>query len=144
MGDGRWGQSAIGNGQWELSSSSSLFPFPSSLSLSPFPISWTLDPKPLTAMADPITPEISQRICAHMNDDHADAIALYARVFGNMPDVTAAKMQAIDPEGMDLVTQASGGETPVRITFDHVLQDSEDAHQTLIAMVKQARQAAKG
>jgi putative heme iron utilization protein len=32
---------------------------------------------------------------------------------------------------------------PIRITFDHVLQDSEDAHQTLIAMVKQARQQGK-
>ncbi|MDX2240508.1 MAG: DUF2470 domain-containing protein [Leptolyngbyaceae cyanobacterium bins.302] len=91
-------------------------------------------------MADPITPEVSQRICKHMNDDHADAIALYARVYGKLPEVTAAKMSAIDPEGMDLITQVNGSEAPLRITFDHVLQDSEDAHQTLIAMVKQARQ----
>ena len=94
-------------------------------------------------MADPITPEVSQRICQHMNDDHADAIALYARVFGNMPETTAAKMEAIDPEGMNLTTQVNGNEAPLRITFDHVLQDSEDAHQTLIAMVKQARQSGK-
>lgn len=92
-------------------------------------------------MADPITPEVSQRICQHMNDDHADAIALYAKVFGQLPDVTAAKMSAIDPEGMDLITQVNGNEMPLRISFDHVLQDSEDAHQTLIAMVKQARQS---
>ncbi len=92
-------------------------------------------------MADPITPEVSQRICKHMNEDHADAIALYARVFGNLPQATAAVMQAIDPEGMDLTAQVDGQDAPVRITFDHVLQDSEDAHQTLIAMVRQARQA---
>lgn len=91
-------------------------------------------------MADPITPEVSQRICTHMNDDHADAIALYARVFGNVTEATAARMESIDPEGMTLMTQVNDSETPVRITFDHVLQDSEDAHQTLIAMVKQARQ----
>lgn len=94
-------------------------------------------------MADPITPEVSQRICTHMNDDHADAIALYARVYGNVAEVTTARMESIDPEGMTLITQVNGDEAPIRITFDHVLQDSEDAHQTLIAMVKQARQAGK-
>lgn len=91
-------------------------------------------------MADPITPEISQRICKHMNEDHADAIALYAKVYGNTPDATAAEMQSIDPEGMDLLTQVNGDTISIRVTFDHVLQDSEDAHQTLIAMVRQARQ----
>lgn len=92
-------------------------------------------------MADPITPEVSKRICAHMNDDHADAIVLYAKVFGNTPAATAAEMESIDPEGMNLITQVDGATVPVRIAFDHVLQDSEDAHQTLIAMVRQARQA---
>lgn len=91
-------------------------------------------------MADPITPAISDRICAHMNDDHADAIVLYAKVYGQTPEATAATLQSIDPEGMNLVAQVNGTETPLRITFDHTLQDSEDAHQTLIAMVRQARQ----
>jgi putative heme iron utilization protein len=90
-------------------------------------------------MADPITPEVSQRICAHMNDDHADAVKVYAQVYGNAPQATAAKMTAIDPQGMDLSTQVDGAEVCVRVMFDHVLQDSEDAHQTLIAMVRQAR-----
>ena len=30
--------------------------------------------------ADAITPEVSQRICAHMNDDHAEAVLI--RVLG--------------------------------------------------------------
>lgn len=90
-------------------------------------------------MADAITPAVSDRICKHMNEDHADAVALYARVFGQLPGVTAAQMQAIDPEGMDLLAQVEDRTQPVRIPFDHRLQDSEDAHQTLIAMVRQAR-----
>lgn len=90
-------------------------------------------------MADALTPEISDRICKHMNDDHAEAIALYAQVFGGLEAVTAAEMVAIDSEGMNLLVQVSEGQTPVRIPFDHTLQDSEDAHQTLIAMVRQAR-----
>jgi putative heme iron utilization protein len=91
-------------------------------------------------MSDLITPEISDRICRHMNEDHGDAIVLYAKVFGNSPHAESAKMLAIDPQGMDLMAQIAGAETPIRIEFEHTLQDSEDAHQTLIAMVKQARQ----
>lgn len=91
-------------------------------------------------MADVITPEVSTRICTHMNDDHAAAVLMYAKVFGKAAAATAAKMESIDPEGMDLTAQVDGVATPVRISFDHKLVDSEDAHQTLIAMVKQARQ----
>lgn len=90
-------------------------------------------------MADAFSPAVSDRICKHMNDDHADAVLLYAKVFGNSSDATAAKMLSIDPDGMNLATEVNGAETQLRITFDHTLQDSEDAHQTLIAMVKQAR-----
>jgi len=92
-------------------------------------------------MADVITPAISDRICKHMNEDHAEAIVLYAKAFGNSPDAESAKLVAIDPQGMDLTAQVAGKETAVRIAFDHTLQDSEDAHQTLISMVKQARQS---
>jgi putative heme iron utilization protein len=91
-------------------------------------------------MADIITPEISTRICTHMNDDHAEAVLTYAKVYGNLPDATTAKLEAIDPEGMDLTAQVDGSTLPLRIEFDHKLTDSEDAHQTLIAMVRNARQ----
>ncbi|MBO1347608.1 MAG: DUF2470 domain-containing protein [Hormoscilla sp. GUM202] len=91
-------------------------------------------------MSEQITPQISDRICKHMNEDHAEAIALYAQTFGNSPETTSAYMNSIDPEGMDLTAQINGSEVPVRIKFDHTLADAEDAHHTLIAMVKQARQ----
>ncbi len=94
-------------------------------------------------MSDPLSPQVSDRICKHMNDDHAEAVLLYAKVFGNTANATAAQMVSIDPEGMNLLTQTEAGAVPVRVGFDHVLQDSEDAHQTLITMVKQSRQAAK-
>ncbi|KAF3886295.1 MULTISPECIES: DUF2470 domain-containing protein [Nostocales] len=90
-------------------------------------------------MSFQFSPEVSSRICNHMNEDHADAVALYARTFGGVADVTAASMMSIDAEGMDLTAQVNGESLPVRIQFDHVLADAEDAHHTLIAMVKQAR-----
>lgn len=91
-------------------------------------------------MADPITPPISDRICKHMNDDHADAVLLYAKVFANYPAAEAARLESIDPQGMNLTARAGEQEIPLRVEFERPLQDSEDAHHTLIDMVKQARQ----
>ncbi len=90
-------------------------------------------------MADPITPAVSDRICAHMNDDHADAILLYAKFYGGVDDAVAAQMLKVEPDNMNLLVQTESSTIPVEIAFDHELEDSEDAHQTLISMVKEAR-----
>ncbi|MDJ0601382.1 MAG: DUF2470 domain-containing protein [Crocosphaera sp.] len=90
-------------------------------------------------MSDPITPAVSDRICQHMNEDHSNAIILYAQVFGNVPETETATMESIDPEGMNLLVKVKGENKPIRVTFDHILKDSEDAHHTLIDMVKKAR-----
>ncbi len=90
-------------------------------------------------MSFQFSPEVSSRICNHMNEDHANAVVLYAQAFGGLADATAAEMISIDVEGMDLKAQVNGEVVPVRILFDHILADAEDAHHTLIAMVKQTR-----
>ncbi|MGK7922652.1 MAG: DUF2470 domain-containing protein [Trichodesmium sp.] len=90
-------------------------------------------------MSDSFTSEISDRICSHMNEDHQDAVLLYAQKFGNSPNSTAAKMLSIDAQGMNLTAEVSGESLPIRIEFDHNLKDAEDAHHTLIDMLKQAR-----
>lgn len=95
-------------------------------------------------MAEIFSPEVSDRICKHMNDDHAEAVVLYARVFGNSPEATSAQMLSIDAEGMNLLTQVNGSDTPVRVPFDHVLADAKDAHYTLVEMMKQAQQQRQG
>ncbi|WP_445243379.1 DUF2470 domain-containing protein [Microcoleus sp. AR_TQ3_B6] len=86
---------------------------------------------------------ISDRICTHMNEDHASAVVLYAQAFGGQPEATEAQMLAIDANGMDLTAQVNGETLPVRVNFDRTLTDAEDAHHTLIEMVKQARKVAK-
>ena len=90
-------------------------------------------------MSEAITPAISDRICQHMNQDHADAIALYAKAFGNKPQTESATMDSIDPRGMNISAQIAGETVPVRVEFDHTLKDAEDAHHTLVAMIKSAR-----
>ncbi len=91
-------------------------------------------------MTDPLTSQISDRICQHMNEDHSDAVLLYAKTFGQTPEAEAAVLDSVDTNGMTLSAQVGETSIPLRIAFDHPLQDSEDAHQTLIAMVKQAKQ----
>ncbi len=90
-------------------------------------------------MSEEFSAEISSRICKHMNEDHADAVVLYAQAFGGVTNATASQIRSIDSQGMDLTAQVNEEVIPVRIQFDHVLADAEDAHQTLIAMMKQAR-----
>lgn len=90
-------------------------------------------------MADTFTPEISDRICKHMNEDHADAVLLYAKAYGKVAEAEAAQILKVDSEGMELSVKQASQDSTIRIVFDHVLQDAEDAHQTMIAMVKTAR-----
>jgi putative heme iron utilization protein len=92
-------------------------------------------------MSEPITPAISDRICQHMNKDHQDAIALYAKVFGNAPQTEIAIMDSIDSQGMNISAQIAGETVPVRVEFDHTLKDAKDAKETLVAMIQQAETA---
>ena len=94
--------------------------------------------------SDVISVDVSNRICNHMNKDHADAVLLYAQVFGNATTATAAELLAVDTTGMNLTAQVDGTLTPVRIQFEQPLQDAKDAHHVLVDMMKQAQMAAHG
>ena len=87
--------------------------------------------------ADPITPAVSDRICRHMNDDHAEAVLAYARHYGGVEAPLAARMLVVRPEAMELEVDGAR----VEVAFDHILTDSEDAHRTLVAMLRAMPQA---
>ncbi len=82
--------------------------------------------------ADPLTPAVSDRICRHMNDDHAEAVVAYARHYGGMATAATARMVAITAEAMQLEVDGQ----PLSVAFDHALSDSDDAHRTLVAMLR--------
>ena len=82
--------------------------------------------------ADPLTPDVSARICAHMNDDHADAVLAYASHYGGVDAPSTARMVAVTAEAMELEVDGQA----IQIPFDHALTDSEDAHKTLVAMLR--------
>ncbi len=82
--------------------------------------------------ADPLTPAVSDRICKHMNDDHAEAVLAYARHYGGIHQAAEARMVAVAAEAMTLEVDG----VAVQVAFDHALSDSEDAHRTLVAMLR--------
>lgn len=75
-------------------------------------------------------------IVAHMNADHADAVALYAeRLLGRSGD--GWRLTGIDPEGIDL---RRDGDT-ARLDFAEPVRDPAAARAALIALVDSARAA---
>jgi heme iron utilization protein len=73
-------------------------------------------------------------IVAHMNEDHADAIQLYAqKLCGATGD--GWRMTGCDPEGVDL---ALAGAT-LRVDFERPAADAEGARAELVRLVKRAR-----
>jgi putative heme iron utilization protein len=87
--------------------------------------------------ADPLTSAVSERICKHMNDDHAEAVLAYARHYGGVEAPQQARMVVVRPDAMELDVDGQR----VDVAFDHPLSDSEDAHRTLVAMLRAMPQA---
>lgn len=75
-----------------------------------------------------------QRAVDHMNVDHLDAIANYARHFARA-DGLGWIMTGIDADGFDIM---AGDETR-RVFFPSPLKDVAEMRQILVAMAKQAR-----
>jgi putative heme iron utilization protein len=75
----------------------------------------------------------------HMNDDHADALALYATRLLSMPasDWTAT---GADPEGLDL----RAGPVRARLEFPHKVRNGGDLRAVLVHFAKEARAMAPG
>jgi putative heme iron utilization protein len=74
---------------------------------------------------------------AHLNADHAEALALYARHFAGQ-DGDGWRATGLDPEGLDLVAP---GERAIRIAFDAPVRDAAALRQKLVAMAGDARAA---
>ncbi|QKV17065.1 HugZ family protein [Oricola thermophila] len=78
---------------------------------------------------------IEESAINHMNEDHGEAIDLYARVFAKA-DAGRWKLATLDAEGMELVD----GDRIARIWFPSPLQRAEDLRSVLAAMAREARE----
>src|ERR1043166_1077771 len=71
---------------------------------------------------------------AHMNEDHADAIQLYAtKLLGE--EEGAWRISGLDPEGADLIA----GDRTARLAFPARVTSSAGIREILVALAKDAR-----
>jgi putative heme iron utilization protein len=87
--------------------------------------------------AGPVLEALSEAeagVVAHMNEDHADAVALYATVFAKA-EPGHWRIVSIDPRGIDLASD----QRVVRVNFPAPLGAEGDIRAVLVAMVKEAR-----
>jgi heme iron utilization protein len=80
--------------------------------------------------------ELEESAVAHLNDDHAEALALYARTLCNMGD-GHWRATGLDPDGLDLAL----GERTARIRFSPPLGDAKSLRLGLKQLADMARQA---
>ncbi len=78
--------------------------------------------------------QAEKEVVTHMNEDHADAVALYASQLLNLEGV-GWQMTGVDPDGADL---RRGGKIG-RIHFAKPALNAEAARVELVRLVKQAR-----
>jgi putative heme iron utilization protein len=81
--------------------------------------------------------EAEPGIVAHMNEDHADAIALYALAFTG-GDPGPWRMTGIDPQGCDIALGADGR----RVSFATRVLTPGDARKELVRLAEEARATA--
>jgi heme iron utilization protein len=93
-----------------------------------------------TATPDPVAPAAARAI-AHLNTDHADALAAMARAFGGYPDTDAAVCTEIDRYGLDLRVHTPRGVAYTRVGFPARLNSSD---QLRLATAELARAAGGG
>jgi putative heme iron utilization protein len=80
--------------------------------------------------------EAEPGIVAHMNEDHTDAIELYARAFTGA-DSGPWRMTGVDPEGCDIAL----GPEARRISFAAPVLTPGDARKELVRLAEDARKA---
>ena len=88
----------------------------------------------LLGPTDPALAEMEDSAVAHMNEDHLDAIQLYAEVLAGAP-AADWRLATLDLEGMDLIA----GDLVTRVWFEPPLSSAADLRPRLVEMAKAAR-----
>ncbi len=104
-----------------------------------------LDGSEVTASADtkidPIALHV-EMICNHMNEDHRDALRLYASAFAQV-EAEAAEMIHVDSEGFDMIAITEGRHKHLRLAFSNRVTTTDEVRAEMVEMVRRARETAK-
>lgn len=105
-------------------------------------MSWVTAPAYAAAEPDPLRRHAT-RIIEHMNDDHAEALALFCRVFGGRPGTVQARMVGVDRYGFAVLAadEPAGEQVAVRLPFGRAVDTPDEVRAAMIALVREARAA---
>ena len=105
-------------------------------------MSWVSADDHAAAEPDPLRPHVAG-IVGHMNDDHADALVAYCRVFGRRQATERAEMVGVDRYGFTMLATDGGGtdRTAVRIPFGAQVDSVGEVRAAMIAFLHEARTA---
>jgi putative heme iron utilization protein len=84
---------------------------------------------------NPFSAGDEQRMVAHMNADHVDAMRDYCRVAGVEIGNRQPRMSAIDADGFDLMLDRS----LLRIPFEAAVSSADEVRKAMVAMLRKAR-----
>jgi putative heme iron utilization protein len=103
-------------------------------------MSWVTAEEYAAAEPDPLRPH-AERIIEHMNDDHADALVLYCRAFGDRPGTASARMVGVDRYGFAVLAADApdGDEVAVRFRFDAPTDTADGVRKAMVDLLKKAR-----
>ena len=92
------------------------------------------------AEADPVEPQALDAV-NHLNEDHADALLIMARAFGEYPDATEARCERADRYGLDLELETPQGARATRVNFTERINSPGGLRAATVDLARRARQA---
>jgi putative heme iron utilization protein len=93
-----------------------------------------------TAQPDPVEPQALDAV-NHLSDDHADALLIMAKAFGEYPDATGARCERADRYGLDLELETPDGSKATRVTFTERINSPGGLRAATVDLARRARQA---
>jgi heme iron utilization protein len=92
------------------------------------------------AEPDPTAPHADDAV-AHLNADHADALAAIARAMTGFTDAIAARCERTDRYGLDLVIDTPRGTARARAAFTAPVADAQGLRAACVELTGRARAA---
>ena len=106
-------------------------------------MSWVSADDHAAAEPDPLRPHVAG-IVGHMNDDHADALVAYCRVFGGRPATERAEMVGVDRYGFTMLAAERAARTSGRRSGSRSGRQVDtvgEVRAATIALLREARAA---
>ncbi len=92
------------------------------------------------AEPDPVEPQALDAV-NHLNEDHADALLIMAKAFGQFPEATEARCERADRYGLDLELETAEGAMATRVNFAERINSPGGLRAATVDLARRARQA---